>query len=832
MSSASFGLSVGSPPNSNLTSSSSAHQIRLSRRSSVSLGAPLLSTLERTMSVLRGDIVEKMKESVGYELEPALAAHNLHRRLSRGGSSSTSTSQQQQHSVMTSMGEVIDVGGSPIPLARRKHRKWRKPGRMKGSSSSSRNLTEDPLRDGDGGAGEGGDGDDNEEDEEEEVRRSQRGRRRAQSFMGEETENDWDDDDSVDEDQLRRRQERIESARRRAKATKKSGNAAAPQQMRNDGGGDDDVGSMADAAAAAAARDPALSTSSSLGSSSASMLTSTVQPQLLSLASSSAVPTRGQSPAFRSPLLEQHDQMLKQWQQANKIHRPLRRGEARPGGGNDDSDEDLEAGLPLLSRDKAAAAAAGAGGGVGGGKKGGGYGYGGVEVREDYDEAVMFLKDLCESLHLFGAPAHRIEYNMMRASDGLDIVAAYAVFPELCILSFGPQDDGGTIRKAETYLYRKNQGGLNCAKLRWCDDLATKVANQEIGVKEAAMELYIIRQLGPVYPLWVKLLMYGFASLAVCAVFFRGGWLEMLVSLVLGTGVGVVSLIGTRYGSVERMLEAIVSIAAAFLARLFVEYVYPACWGAISLSTIVWMLPGLSLTVGVNELAERKMISGTVRVFFAMLIALELGFGLAIGSLLVFWEDEAEFLEKAGDHLCDGTNGWVMLLFFFVICITFNGLQEALPNQWPMMTFTASLSYGLSFLGGLAGLRPQICTTVSAFATGIVGNAHARLTGHTATIPINAGILVLVPGSVGVRGVKALMENDIVSGIQFGFSMLTIALSIIVGLFVANMLFPLATKAAPKPASPDANNSTDLGVSQGPLDHISPPHELQRFSAK
>jgi hypothetical protein len=426
MSSASFGLPVGSPPNSNLTSSSSAHQIRLSRRSSVSLGAPLLSTLERTMSVLRGDIVEKMKESVGYELEPALAAHNLHRRLSRGGSSSTSTSQQQHSTTMTSMGEVIDVGGSPIPLARRKHRKWRKSGRMKGASSSSRNLAEDPLRDGgDGGApGEGGDGDDNGEDEdEEEVRRSQRGRRRAQSFMGEETENDWDDDDSVDEDQLRRRQERIESARRRAKATKKSGDAAAaPQQVRSyDGGGggdddDDDVGSMADAAAAAAARDPALSTSSSLGSSSANMMTSTVQPQLLSLGSSSAVPTRVQAPAFRSPLLEQHDQMLKQWQQANKIHRPLRRGDAQPGGGNDDSDEDLEAGLPLLSRDKAAAAAAGAGGGVGGGKKGGGgYGYGGVEVREDYDEAVMFLKDLCESLHLFGAPAHRIEYNMTRA---------------------------------------------------------------------------------------------------------------------------------------------------------------------------------------------------------------------------------------------------------------------------------------------------------------------------------------------------------------------------------------------------------------------------------
>jgi len=252
----------------------------------------------------------------------------------------------------------------------------------------------------------------------------------------------------------------------------------------------------------------------------------------------------------------------------------------------------------------------------------------------------------------------------------------------------------------------------------------------------------------------------------------------------------VMSWVGTKHGGVERMLEAIVSIAGAFLARLFVEYVYPACWGAISLSTIIWMLPGLSLTVGVNELAERKMISGTVRIFFAMLIALELGFGLAIGSLLVFWEDQSHFQEIAGDQLCTGINGGARFVLFFIILTAFNILQEALPSQqWPIMTLSAALSYGLSFVGGLYGIRPQICTAASAFVSGVVGNLHARITGHNPLIPINAGILVLVPGAVGVRGVKSLMDNDIVSGIQFGFSMLTIALSIIVGLFVANMVF-------------------------------------------
>ncbi len=55
------------------------------------------------------------------------------------------------------------------------------------------------------------------------------------------------------------------------------------------------------------------------------------------------------------------------------------------------------------------------------------------------------------------------------------------------------------------------------------------------------------------------------------------------------------------------------------------------------------------------------------------------------------------------------------------------------------------------------------------------------------------GILILVPGSIAVRGVTALLQNDIDTGIQFAFNMIVIALAIGVGLFVANLLIlPLA----------------------------------------
>lgn len=41
---------------------------------------------------------------------------------------------------------------------------------------------------------------------------------------------------------------------------------------------------------------------------------------------------------------------------------------------------------------------------------------------------------------------------------------------------------------------------------------------------------------------------------------------------------------------------------------------------------------GLSITTAMIEMATRHIVSGTTRMFFAFLIAVELGFGIAIGS--------------------------------------------------------------------------------------------------------------------------------------------------------------------------------------------------------
>ncbi len=125
------------------------------------------------------------------------------------------------------------------------------------------------------------------------------------------------------------------------------------------------------------------------------------------------------------------------------------------------------------------------------------------------------------------------------------------------------------------------------------------------------------------------------------------------------------------------------------------------------------------------------------------------------------------------------------------------------------MVMSAGIGYGISFLS-LLGLSADLVSALAAFGVGIFGGIWAHVTKHQVikkiffqekniiyffplqpTTTVLSGILLLVPGSIGVRGVRAFFSQDVISGVQFTFQMMTVGLSIAMGLFVANVVaFP------------------------------------------
>ena len=195
-------------------------------------------------------------------------------------------------------------------------------------------------------------------------------------------------------------------------------------------------------------------------------------------------------------------------------------------------------------------------------------------------------------------------------------------------------------------------------------------------------------------------------------------------------------------------------------------------------------MPGLSLTIAINELAHRHLVSGTARLTAAIVTFLQIGLGVAVGSKLA--RPLAAELQGRTPEPVD----WPWLLL--ALCATapaFVVLFRARPRDLPAILSAALLAFGTARLASSA-MGPEIGAATGAFCLAAYSNFLARWRYKPAAISLLPGLLLLVPGSVGFQSMHSLIERDVLSGIETGFTMVLTAVSLVTGLFLANLLLP------------------------------------------
>ncbi|KAJ1848647.1 pheromone-regulated protein prm10, partial [Coemansia sp. RSA 2703] len=280
---------------------------------------------------------------------------------------------------------------------------------------------------------------------------------------------------------------------------------------------------------------------------------------------------------------------------------------------------------------------------------------------------------------------------------------------------------------------------------------------------------------------------WGVISWALCLVCFGGSWRDSGISLGLGLVAGCMNLAAGKLPGYTNFFEVSVSILAGILSAALAQW---GCIGATALSATVVLLPGLVMTTGVIELASRHMVAGTVRIFYALLLAFIIAFGLLIGVEIYNKIAGNPVLNNAMLDLsqCVALTRWSWFGTFPVGIISISILVNIHWRHWPSVTCIAGISYGIFWLFkfhlGLDDLAP----VVASFALGLVANMWSRLTGQTAYMILLPGEMFLVPGSVGVRGFSSLLSKEGGQGAQLALQMITTCLSIMMGLFASSFL--------------------------------------------
>ncbi|MGE0546495.1 MAG: threonine/serine exporter ThrE family protein [Kofleriaceae bacterium] len=387
-------------------------------------------------------------------------------------------------------------------------------------------------------------------------------------------------------------------------------------------------------------------------------------------------------------------------------------------------------------------------------------------------DAIGFVLALGRALHRYGTPAHRLEESLRVCCQRLGLEAEVFTTPTSIIMSFGDPTE------LRTRMMRVEGGELDMGKLADVDALADAVIAREILPAEGEARLDAIIAAPPRFGHSVSIATHAITAGAL-AVFFGGSFADVAVAAGIGLALGLLAQVAHRSTDQARVFELVGSAFAAFAAGIVASQWHAVSAPLVTIAALIVLLPGMSLTVAMTELATRNLIAGTARLMSAVIVLLELVIGVAVGERLV------DVLVIAHPTTPEALPAWAQWAALAASSVGMAVVTQAHPRAFGWILAAC----GVGYLGGAAGtavLGGELGAMIGALAVGVLGNVYARVLKRPAQVVTVPAVLLLVPGSMGLRGMTSLLSHDTLSGVETVFAMFVVATAIVAGLLISN----------------------------------------------
>lgn len=389
-----------------------------------------------------------------------------------------------------------------------------------------------------------------------------------------------------------------------------------------------------------------------------------------------------------------------------------------------------------------------------------------------------FLIELARALGTFGTSANRIEDVIAYCAVAFGYNAQTFTTPTSVFVSL--EDDEGEIK---TYLARVHPGEADLTKMMELDRVFNRTIEGHLTPREGVAEIKRIVNMAPRYPIWMIVLCFG--VIGVCAGNFLGGAeKEMAASGIVGLLIGLLVQFTGRRREFSRLMEFLSGLGAALIAGYLALPFGGYMTTVPIIAGIIILLPGLTITMSMVELAMKHVVSGTARLAGAIMVLLVIGFGVVLGQTIV------EQTVGPVEHISARDLPWYIdLLTVFVATICMSILFQAhIRHAWVMVVSGLLAFYSARF--GTMYLGPEVGVLGAAMVIGVASNLYARMFDRPSLVMMLPGLIILVPGSLGLRSLQMFMSSATVDGLQSSFTVLVVGVALVVGLLLSNVILP------------------------------------------
>ena len=406
------------------------------------------------------------------------------------------------------------------------------------------------------------------------------------------------------------------------------------------------------------------------------------------------------------------------------------------------------------------------------------------KVPDYFELRARFLCELARRLHQYGASAPRLEDAITTAAERLGVRVQIWSNPTGILLAFGRPEDGEDALLGMTQVIRLDPGEGNLKRLAETDAIAEQVASGEIGIEEGHRRLREAQSIMRPRTERLMVLANGVAAAVVVAL-LKVGLAELLVAFVLGLAVGAMGLYASRRKSFAAGYEAVAALVAAFVIQAVGAVSQPLAFNQLQIAAVIVLLPGLTLTTAITELATQSLVSGVARFAGAATVLLKLGFGTAVGL---------ELARLCGFDQPPGVPAvplpvWAEWLALVIAGWSFALLFKTARRDYPLVMAASWLGYLSTRLGGIL-FGSEFGVFLAGIIIGVVSNAYARIRNRPGALIRVPGIILLVPGSIGLKSLYFVFQRDVYQGLDTSFSLAVILISLVAGLLFGNVLLP------------------------------------------
>lgn len=395
---------------------------------------------------------------------------------------------------------------------------------------------------------------------------------------------------------------------------------------------------------------------------------------------------------------------------------------------------------------------------------------------------MKLICDIGRALHKYGTSAHRLEAILNHIAKMLGLKGNFFSTPTYLAISIDSINDAGEYEQLHQHI-RVSPGEANLYKLQLVDKVATDLSEGKLSIEEAIEEIELIDGLKLKFSTVFTFFAFPLTSMAL-AMIFKGSATDTILSFILGSIVGLLAITKEK----DQRLSDVFEFLSSFLIVIFSFVIYYEItkfnYQIVLISSLIVIIPGLGLTIAMNELATNNLVSGTARLMGTLMTFFKIAFGILVGGEIgkLFYPPLTEFSSTP-------LPSWSIVPALVISCMAFTIIFNAHYRDFKWILFSGVTTLGSLIIGGQY-FNQILSVFLSSFIIGAASNFIAIKRNKPATVTLLPGIIFIVPGSIGMKGINLIFQNDYIAGLSGGFQSIILTITIVAGLFFANIVIP------------------------------------------